>query len=158
MQDLLKYEEGDADILIPASMLHDIGWSEVSTTLQFASDERSEHEALLQHIQKAPAIIRKLLSELHYQEQDIERIIEIVQAHKFTSPKASEKEKRLLIDADTLSDTYKESFYADAKAYEQTPLELWKFRSKNVFYFNTAKQIFKKELQERLKEIQTQQS
>jgi len=62
-------------------------------------------------------------------------------------------EKRLLIDADTLSDAFKEPFYEDCKAYKMKPKELYEFRKKNKFYTKSAREIFRKELEKRKKEI-----
>lgn len=152
MKEIIAIEGGDPDILIPAAILHDVGWSEVPMKLQLAEDKESKHKALIEHIKKAPAIVRRILSELNFDEDIIEKIIGLIIAHKFTEPK--EKDKQMLIDADTLSDTYKESFRSDVKSYNSTPRKLWEFRSKNTFYTKTARKIFQKQLNDRLKEIE----
>jgi len=151
MEEIIAKEGGDPDILLPAAILHDVGWSEVSEEFQLTKDKDKSCEALIQHIKKAPPIIKKILKELHYSDKKIERIIDIVIAHKFTDPE--DKNKQMLIDADALSDTYKESFYSDVKSYNSTPRKNWEFRSKNTFYTKTAKIIFEKHLAVRLKEI-----
>jgi len=74
-------------------------------------------------------------------------------AHKYADPE--ENDKRLLIDADALSDTYKESFYSDVTSYDSTPRKNFEFRSRNTFYTKTAKRIFEKHLDARLCEIET---
>jgi hypothetical protein len=150
MEEIIAGEGGDPDILIPAAMLHDVGWSDVPLELQFAKDKDKSHEALVQHIEKAPPIIRKILGELKYSDENISRIIDIVIAHS-SDPK--DKDKQMLIDADTLSDTYKESFYSDVESYNSTPEKTWKFRSKNTFYTKTAKEIFQRQLAARREEI-----
>jgi len=156
MKEIISGEGGQSDILIPAAILHDVGWSEVLPDLQLAEDEANKHRALVEHIEKAPPIIRKILSELGYDKDIIQKIIDLVIAHKFTDPK--EKDKQMLIDADTLSDTYKESFYSDVKSYNSTSRKNWEFRSKNTFYTKTAREIFEKQLNERLKEIEEAES
>ena len=143
-------------ILIPAAILHDIGWSKVSLELQLSKNKSKKHKALVEHIKQAPPIIRNILKNLGYDKRKIEQIIDIVVAHKLTDP--TEKEKQMIIDADTLSDTYKDSFYSDTKSYGQTPMDTWKFRNKNTFYTKTAKNIFKKQLAKRLEEIETTKS
>lgn len=152
MEEILAGEGGDADLLIPAAILHDVGWSAVSEELQVATDKELKNEAAHQHLSKAPPIIRQILSELGYHGEFIEHIVEIVLAHKFADPQ--EKEKQFLIDADTLSDTYKEPFYSDLKSYGISPREAYRFRSQNVFYTPTAKKIFDRELAARLREIE----
>ena len=156
MKEIVAGEGGNSDILIPTAILHDVGWSEVSVELQLAEDNKSKHKALVEHIKNAPPIIRKILSELNYDKDKIEKIIDLIVAHKFIDPK--EKDKQMLIDADTLSDTYKESFHSDVKSYNSTPRKTWEFRSKNTFYTETAKKIFKKQLNNRLKEIEEVES
>jgi len=151
MEEIIAGEGGNVDILIPAAILHDVGWSEVTEKLQLTDDKKLKHEAGVQHIRRAPLIIRRILGKLNYDQNTIERVIEIVVAHKFTDPE--EKEKRLLIDADTLSDTYKESFYSDVESYNSTSEKTYKFRSKNIFYTKTAKKIFQKQLKARREEI-----
>ena len=153
MEEIQAGEGGDLDILMPAAILHDVGWSEVPKDLQLSKDKNKQYEALLQHIEKGPPLIRKILKDLHYDKEKIDKVIDIVSAHKFTDPE--DKDKQLLIDADTLSDTYKESFYSDVEAYGSTPSENLKFRSKNKFYTNTARKIFEKHLSARRREIET---
>lgn len=152
MREIIAGEGGDPDILIPAAILHDIGWSKVDTELQCAQDPESRHKAMVAHIENAPALIKNILSELNYDKDKIERIVDLVVAHKFTDPE--DKDKQKLIDADTLSDTYKESFWSDIKSYDRVPKDMWDHRSKNTFYTTTARSIFGKQLNNRLEEIQ----
>ena len=59
--------------------------------------------------------------------------------------------KRILIDADALSDSFKEQFECDLKYYKVDRLSMCNFRKKNnKFYTKIAKQIFIKELNKRL--------
>lgn len=155
MSELIKKEGGDSAILIPAALLHDVGWSEVPDHLQLATKKEDKVNAGKQHIEKAPAIIRRILSELGYDPQAINEVIRVVLAHKYTQP--DNKDEQLLIDADTLSDTYKKSFYSDINSYNTTPQDALKFRSQNTFYTQTAKQIFKREIDARRREIKTEQ-
>lgn len=151
MGEIIAKEGGNPDILIPAAILHDVGWSEVSEDLQLAEDKEKKYKAGLQHIKKSPPIVRKILRNLGYDNVAIKHIIDIILAHKFSDPK--EKDKQLLIDADTLSDTYKESFYSDVKSYNSTPKKTLDFRSKNTFYTKAARGIFQKQLAARQREI-----
>jgi hypothetical protein len=59
----------------------------------------------------------------------------------------------LLIDADTLSDVFKEPFYTDARQYNVGPGDFYKIRMKNTFYTQTAGDIFRRELKKRAREI-----
>lgn len=147
---LIKEEGGEPKTLIPAAILHDVGWARVSPALQMASGKKHKDEAQRQHLQKAIPIIRKILKSQNYESEEIGRIIDLVLAHKFTNPK--DPEKRLLIDADTLSDTYQKTFISDSKAYGSAKKN-FAFRKKNHFYTKAAKKIFEKQLLARRAEV-----
>jgi HD superfamily phosphodiesterase len=151
MQLLLEREKGEEEILIPAAILHDVGWSRVPLELQKSDDKEKKTEGLRLHLEYAAPIIKEILKKCGFEPNKIKKVIEIVLSHKFQEPK--ELDKQLLIDADTLSDVFKEQFYADAKEYRRTPEEMYNFRKNNRFYTETAKRIFNKELEKRKNEI-----
>ena len=144
MNELLESEKGDPKILIPAACLHDVGWSGVDDKLQTSTSKDDQSLALHQHIDFAPNIIRPLLSDLGFDKKSIQKIIKIVISHKFIKPK--DHDSQMLIDADTLSDTYLDSFESDFKSYHSSPAVHLQFRSKNSFYTKTAQDIFKKHI------------
>jgi hypothetical protein len=78
----------------------------------------------------------------------------VVQSHKSNAP-GGDKRIECIVDADNLSDSYRESFYSDVKSYNTTPQNNFDFRSKNKFFTSTAKEIFKRNMAERLKEIES---
>lgn len=153
MSELIKTEGGDPDVLIPASILHDIGWVNVPDEKRFPKTEEEKKESERLHIEMAPDLIKQILSELDYSEELIERIIKIVISHKSKNPENNEI--ACMVDADNLSDTYEESFYSDIISYKSTPEKTYDFRSHNKFFTVTANQIFLKQLQLRLEEIKT---
>lgn len=152
MQMILKKEVGNTDILMPAAMLHDVGWAKVPKKYQCTTNKKSKLIALELHIKYAPGIIRKILSSLDYKTSQVNEIIDIVVAHKFCKPR--KLSKQLLIDADQLSDAFKEQFDSDVKAYNTTPQKLYNFRIKdNQFYTKTAENIFFKLMKKRQNEF-----
>ncbi len=151
MEMLLKKERGDEDILIPAAILHDTGWSKVPLSLQKIMRGSKAKKALELHLKYCPPIAKEILSSLKYDKAKIKEIIGVMLAHKFKNPR--NLNKRLLIDADTLSDTFKEPFYEDVGQYEITPKENYDVRKGNKFYTKTARIIFNKELAKREREI-----
>jgi len=141
--------KGDENLLMPAAILHDTGWSMVPKFLQLSEDKEDKKAALKLHIEFAPAIIRKILGQAGYEEKKIKKIIEIVKAHKFKNPK--EINKRILIDADAVSDGFKKQFLSDMKSYNKSRESLYNFRKKNnMFYSKVAEEIFIKEIEKRL--------
>ncbi|MBD3362682.1 HD domain-containing protein [Candidatus Dojkabacteria bacterium] len=153
MEEIIEGEGGNPDILIPAAMLHDIGWINVPRKFQFAKTHKDKIEAEKQHLEKAVPLIKKILQELQYSKSKIYQIIHVVTNHKSKKP-GGDKNIECMVDADNLSDTYKESFYSDAVAYNVTPQEALEFRSKNSFFTETANQIFRNQLQIRKEEIE----
>lgn len=151
MELLLEQENGDRNVLIPAAILHDVGWYNVPPRLQKSRNEKDRNEALKLHLKYATPVIKKILTELGYNETKIKKITEVVLAHKFQKPR--ELDKRLLIDADCLSDAFREQFYSDLKSYGNTPEKMYNHRKKNKFYTKTARGIFNKELENRRKEF-----
>ncbi len=152
MELLLEGEGGNKDILIPAAILHDVGWSKISSELQKSKNNRQREKAMILHLKYASPIIEEILTEVNYNRNDIKKIISIVISHKFKNPK--DLDKRLLIDADNLSDAFKEQFNSDVKMYKTTPRRWYSVRKKNKFYTETAKKIFDKELGKRLRELE----
>jgi hypothetical protein len=151
MELLIGQESEDSDILIPAAILHDVGFSKVPIALQTNSDLDMKREAQRQHLVFAKNIIESILSKVGYSDVIINKIVDIVEAHKFTDPR--ELDRRLLIDADNLSDCFKDQFYSDVKMYKSTPDQVYNYRLNNEYYTKTAKKIADQELKERFKEI-----
>lgn len=155
METLLKKEGGDPSILIPAAILHDVGWSKVPVRMQKSwMNKREKMVGEKRHLAYAPVIIEEILKKAGYDEKGIKRIIEIVLSHKFKKPK--DHNKQMLVDADNLTDSFKEQFYSDAKIYKVVPEVNYGWRIKNnKFYTKTAREIFEKEMKKRLKELKT---
>lgn len=146
MEMIIAGEGGDKDILIPSAILHDVGWSKVDPSLQTNVDLEQKRIAQRQHLVLAKDIIEEILSKVRYEKVDINRVIAIVEAHKFQDP--GEKEKQMLIDADNLSDTFIESFKADVVTYKSTPEQVFEYRTQNQYYSKTAKEIAAKNMVE----------
>jgi len=153
MEMLLEKEGGDEEILIPAAILHDVGWSKVPAKLQKGSDGAEQLEALRLHIKHAAPLVRAILVNAGFEEGKISKIIKIIEAHKFHNPK--EHDKQMLIDADAMSDAFREQFKSDMKSYGKTANELYLFRKDSNFYTKTAKSVFNRELEARRKEFRS---
>jgi len=154
MELMLEKENGDENILIPAAILHDVGWCKVPHNLQrFDITKEESIESLKMHLEYAGPVIEEIMKNFDYSKEQVERIIDIVKAHKFQDPK--DPDKQLLIDADALSDCFKEQFYSDCESYGTTPQNNYEFRKKNnIFYTKTATEIFENEMEDRKKEIE----
>ena len=150
MEIIIKSGIGDESLLMPAAILHDTGWSKVSKRLQLSNGKKDRIKALKLHLKYSAIIASKILHELDYESQKIKKVAAIINAHKFTNPK--EINKRILIDADALSDSFKEQFETDLKYYKVGRVEMCDFRKKNnKFYTEIAKDTFNKEIERRIK-------
>jgi HD superfamily phosphodiesterase len=153
MEMILRREKGDRDILIAAAILHDVGWAKVPVKMQkswMKKELKVRGEEL--HLEFASPIVESILRKVGYTGNDIKKVIEIILAHKFSSPKR--QDKRLLIDADNLADCFKEQFYSDAKVYKVMPEVHYYWRkNNNIFYTKTVRDIFDRELEKRRREI-----
>ena len=152
MQEIIVGEDCDSEVMIPSAMLHDIGLSKISKDKWFPKTpiEKEEYERM--HIEFAKEIIIEILMPLGYKESEIAEIVRIAKSHKSKDP-AGDMRVACMVDADNLSDIYKESFESDIKSYGNEPIQHYEFRSKNKFFTNTADKIFKEQLAKRLAEI-----
>lgn len=92
-EEILAHEEGDWHIVIPASLLHDVG-------IKVAQEKYGSTEAKYQE-QEGPLIARKLLLKLGLQVKDIQEICEII-AHHHHPPEEISLNFSILYDADWL--------------------------------------------------------
>ena len=61
MELILKQEEGDERILIPAAILHDVGWCNVPPRLQKSNDREDKVKAMSLHLEYAKPVIKTVL-------------------------------------------------------------------------------------------------
>lgn len=152
---ILQKENENPDILIPAAILHDVGWANVPSKYQNTTNKADKLKGMKLHIKFAPEIIKNILQSLNYKNSQINEIIKIIQAHKFVKPR--KLSKKILIDADQLSDSFKKQFYSDVKTYNLTPQKLYNFRIKdNRFYTKVARDIFFEQMNQRNDEFENQ--
>ncbi len=126
-EELLKLEKGDWHIVIPASILHDVGIK--------ISEQKYGSSAGHYQEKEGPAVARNILLKIGLKNKDIDEICEIISYHH--SPgKIDTKNFKVLYDADFLVNLKEELCIKD-KA------ELEKMINK-VFLTDTGKQIAKK--------------
>ncbi|MBN1618308.1 HD domain-containing protein [Candidatus Dojkabacteria bacterium] len=154
MEEIIAGEGGNKDVLIPAAMLHDIGW--VNVPEKYQADVKGEDKEIAEklHLEKAPEIIKEVLEELGYSKELINSIIRVVINHKSKEPNG-DTEIACMVDADNLSDTYKEGFYSNVVSYGLSPTTVFEYRSKNKFFTDTARSIFEGHLKDRKAEIES---
>lgn len=92
-EELLKREGGEWHIVIPASILHDIGIKKAEEKYGSSAGSHQEREG--------PAIARDILLKLGLQKEDIEEITEII-SHHHSPGKIATLNFKVLYDADGL--------------------------------------------------------
>ena len=153
---LLEKVDADSDIVIPAAILHDIGWSQMpkEKAMKFMDPElRLEVQQL--HEQLGASLARKILLELNYPEKKIDEICEIIGGHD-TREGFLDKNDGIVRDADKLWRFSKLGFWTDVKRRPENGTE-WAekvkiiFLEKDEFFFSDeAREIAEQELKESL--------
>lgn len=92
-EELLKQEDASWHIVIPASILHDVGIK--------AAEEKYKSSAGHYQEREGPAIARNILLRLGVKREDIEEVCEII-AHHHTPGKIDTRNFKVLYDADWL--------------------------------------------------------
>lgn len=126
-EDILKQEEGDWHIVIPASILHDIGIKEAERKYGSSAGHYQEKEG--------PAIARKILLKLGLKKENIEEICKII-AHHHTPGKVDTQNFKILYDADWLVNIKDEVGLGDKEKLSKT--------IEKVFLTPTGKEIAQK--------------
>lgn len=92
-EELLKQEKADWHIVIPASILHDVG-------IKIAEEKYGSSAGHLQE-KEGPVIARKILLKVGLKKEDIDEICEII-AHHHSPGKINTQNFKVLCDADWL--------------------------------------------------------
>lgn len=92
-EELLKEAGGDWHIVIPASILHDVGIKEAEERYGFSAGNYQEAEG--------PAIARKILMKEGFRKEYIDEICEII-AHHHSPGKVTTQNFKILYDADRM--------------------------------------------------------
>ena len=103
-KELVELEDGNEDIVIPAIILHDIGYSQIlreRRMLIFDRDATNEEREAVRYKHQAQSVKlgEKILKELNYPADMIPEILEIISKHD-TRKGFISKEEGLVRDAD----------------------------------------------------------
>jgi len=153
---LLEAEGGDEDVVIPAVMLHDVGWKEVPEDLQLKAfgPNVTLPELTKRHEDEGVKIAKHILQKIKYDNNKAEEILRIVGGHDSRKEPVSLNDK-LVKDADKLFrytreylDIYAEKFgltHDQMHARHEGKLDTW-------FLTSSGWEMARAELEKRLKE------
>jgi HD superfamily phosphodiesterase len=153
---LLEKEAGDEDVVIPAIILHDVGWKRIPESEHHKGYGPQIKSLAVQkkHELESVHIARGILEELRYEKGKINEILQIIEGHDTRKVSRSLNES-IVKDADKLWRFSREGFTIDCDRFNLKPMERVKKRDLDIdkiFFTETAKQIARKEIKERLKE------
>ena len=177
---LVRYEKGDNDVIIPAIILHDVGYSQIPKERRMKIFDRKakriERLAVqYEHQIEGVLLARKILEKVNYPLNMVAEILEIISQHD-TRKGFISKNEGLVRDADKLWRYSKKSYEAMRKRAksnqdmkkEKAPLKAkkkpksrWKgvrasINKPDYFYSERARNIALKELKARMREAKKQ--
>lgn len=166
--ELLKCEPGDEDVVIPAAILHDTGWSQMSEEERFyifkngITKERelqmdAKVDVRVKHEEEGVKMVKEILGKISYAEDKINRIIEIVRQHD-TNKNAINNEDRIMKDADKLWTFSLKGIEADVRRFGFSKQKCFvmaenRIDLENYFHTESAKRIAREELMKRIREM-----
>ena len=153
---LLKKVKGDEEIVVPAIVLHDVGWKTVPEHLQltaFGPDQSNPQAARLHEVEGAK-LARKILEGLHYPPEKVNKICRIIQGHD-SRKRSLSRSDRIVKDADKLFRYSRKGLVIDLNrfhahrgdhlGYLERHIEKW-------FFLSVSRQLAGVELAQRRRE------
>jgi HD superfamily phosphodiesterase len=146
--ELVALEKGDEDIVIPAIILHDVGYSQLPKErrlLVFNRDARDQDRrtVVFEHQIESIKLAAKILRQVDYPDELTDEILEIISQHD-TREGFISKNEGIVRDADKLWRTSKERYAVAEARPKPTEEERLKkleedINKPNYFYSETAK-------------------
>jgi len=121
---LLEKEGGDEDIVIPAVILHDVGWKEIPEHLHLNlfGPHMVSPGSYREHELASVKIAKSILEQANYDGDRVEEIIEIIDGHDSRTDATSTNDS-IVKDADKLWRYSHEGFQTDIKRFGETVSE-----------------------------------
>ncbi|MEW6375984.1 MAG: HD domain-containing protein [Thermodesulfobacteriota bacterium] len=153
---LLKQEGGDEEVVIPAILLHDVGWKTIPENLHLTAFGPYPSNPTLARVHevKGSKIAMAILKGLHYPPEKVEEICQIIRGHD-TRKKPISQNDRIVKDADKLSRYSRRGLLIDLTRFRISRLEHLSFLEGKInqwFLTNTGKELAVKEINLRKRE------
>lgn len=148
---LLQSEPGDPEVVIPAILCHDLGWSKVpeESLLKAFGPKDFDHELRRVHEVEGVNLAREVLRQVEYDPQKSNEILEIIDGHDSRLTALSDSDK-IVKDADKLFRFDPVGLQIDAERFEiEIPVhsEWLRNRIEEWFFTKTAKMLALEELE-----------
>jgi len=161
---LIRQEGGNAGIVEPAIILHDVGWSrleprEISKAFGVLAKGDEADRLNRIHELEGASIAGQILKSLDYDTLLIEKITSIIRTHD-SGVDIRSPEEGLVKDADKLWRSSKVGFWQEVRRQDLDPKELYWYLNehyKKWFFSSTALALAGENLEKRAKEIDANQ-
>lgn len=147
---LLEEEKGDEGVVIPATLLHDVGWKALPEHLQITAfgPNPSNPKLVRVHELEGAKIARSILAGVHYSPKKVEEICRIVRGHDSRKRPISQND-RIVKDADKLYRYSRKGLAIDSDRFRTPRRKYLLFLEGAIdqwFLTPTGKEIAKKEI------------
>jgi len=161
---LLEQEGGQKRVVVPAVILHDIGYSAIQEanlyqkTTYFGVYKRGEEAGAYsvklkqRHMHEGAKLARSILNSLHYDVDLLEEIVDIVETHEDLSsfpPSTTNINKIIVSDADKLFRVTAYNFFSVIEAHNASPEDVFNYfgdMKDKWFVTETARRIALEEM------------
>ncbi len=148
--ELVELEKADEDVVIPAIILHDVGWSQLpeKRRMKIFSPEASNEErreVQYEHQIEGVKLALKILRQVDYPPEKIDEILDIISRHD-TGAGFKSKNEGLVRDADKLWRTSNRGFTVGEERAKRAEAQRFKrmeegLNKEEYFYSETAKKM-----------------
>jgi hypothetical protein len=147
---LLKFEKGDEGVVIPAIILHDVGWNAIPEHLHLTAfgPNPSNPKLARVHELEGAKIARAILEKMHYPPEKVNEIFRIIQGHDSRKRPISASD-RIVKDGDKLTRYSRKGMAIDLGRFHIPRQEYLVFLEAIIdhwFLTPTAKRIAKREI------------
>jgi len=158
---LLKKVKGNRHIVVPAIILHDVGWSRLpDEMLSKAFGPKADMALARIHEEEGVKIAKSILAEVGYQSQYADEILQIIDGHD-TRAEAISINDEIVRDADRLTRYSRSLFWLEVEWFQPSPEKLCReleFLVEKWFSLSASKEIARQELEQRRQELQALRS
>lgn len=154
---LLKQVKGKEDIVIPAILLHDVGWKTIPANLHLTAygPNPSNPKLARVHEVKGAKIARTILEELRYPPEKVGKICQIIRGHD-SRKRAVSRSDRIVKDADKLWRYSRRGFEIETVRFHLSGRKLINYLEGKIepwFFLSTSRQWAREELVRRRREM-----
>jgi HD superfamily phosphodiesterase len=148
--------KGDEKVVVPAILLHDVGWKAVPEHLQLTAfgPNRSNPEAARLHEVEGAKTARKILEELHYPPEKVDEICRIILGHD-SRKRAISRSDRIVKDADKLFRYSRKGMAIDVNRFRTHRGDYLSYLERHIekwFILSVSRQLAAMELAQRRRE------